>query len=221
MSEIELKSNVIKTGREKGIILRFILASLVGVFMFFVPVTINGASSIMIDHIVSWIRASVPGIVPYYALFVMAIGAIYPFYTKKWNASIVDICFSILKVVGVVFGILYCLKVGPAWFFAPDIGPFLYEKLVISVSLLVPIGSAFLALLVGYGLLEFIGTFCRPIMRPLWNTPGDRRSMQLRPSLEVIRLPFLLRTACIKKESIRQKKRRLSLQDFLQYPLHL
>ena len=28
--------------------------------MFFVPVTINGASSIMIDHIVSWIRASVP-----------------------------------------------------------------------------------------------------------------------------------------------------------------
>ena len=80
--------------------------------------------------------------------------------------------FFILKVVGVVFGILYCLKVGPAWFFAPDIGPFLYEKLVISVSLLVPIGSAFLALLVGYGLLEFIGTFCRPIMRPLWNTPG-------------------------------------------------
>ncbi|MDR4162673.1 YjiH family protein, partial [Bacillus paranthracis] len=46
MSEIELKSNVIKTGQEKGIILRFILASLVGVFMFFVPVTINGASSI-------------------------------------------------------------------------------------------------------------------------------------------------------------------------------
>ena len=93
LSEIELKRNVIKTGSEKGVILRFILASLVGVFMFFVPVTINGASSIMIDHIVSWIRASVPSVVPYYALLVMAIGAIYPFYTKKWNTSIVDICF--------------------------------------------------------------------------------------------------------------------------------
>lgn len=143
MSEIELKRNVIKTGSEKRIILRFILASLVGVFMFFVPVTINGASSIMIDHIVSWIRTSVPSVVPYYALLVMIMGAIYPFYTKKWNVSLVDICFSILKVVGVVFGVLYCLKVGPAWFFAPDVGPFLYEKLVISVSLLVPIGSAF------------------------------------------------------------------------------
>lgn len=143
MSEIELKRNVIKTGSEKRIILRFVLASLVGVFMFFVPVTINGASSIMIDHIVSWVRTSVPSFVPYYALLVMIMGAIYPFYTKKWNVSLVDICFSILKVTGVVFGVLYCLKVGPAWFFAPDVGPFLYEKLVISVSLLVPIGSAF------------------------------------------------------------------------------
>ena len=79
--------------------------------------------------------------------------------------------FSILKVVGVVFGILYCLKVYQLGSLR-QILVVLYEKLVISVSLLVPIGSAFLALLVGYGLLEFIGTFCRPIMIVLWNTPG-------------------------------------------------
>lgn len=172
MNQVEVKNELVNPKQGKGIILRFILSSMVGIFMFFVPVTINGSSSIMIDHIVSWIRAAVPSFVPYYALFVMAIGAIYPFYTKKWNASIVDICFSFLKIIGVVFGALYCFKIGPAWFFAPDVGPFLYEKLVVSVSLLVPIGSAFLALLVGYGLLEFIGTFCRPIMRPLWKTPG-------------------------------------------------
>ncbi|KEK23235.1 YjiH family protein [Bacillus gaemokensis] len=172
MNQVELENELVKQKQEKRIILRFVLASMIGIFMFFVPVTINGASSIMIDHIVSWIRAGVPSVVPYYALLVMTIGAIYPFYTKKWNASIVDICFSFLKVMGVVFGALYCFKIGPAWFYAPDVGPFLYEKLVMSVSLLVPIGSAFLALLVGYGLLEFIGTFCRPIMRPLWKTPG-------------------------------------------------
>ncbi|MGH1052134.1 YjiH family protein [Bacillus cytotoxicus] len=172
MGQMELENKVLKAGVGKGIIVRFIFASFVGVFMFFVPVTMNGTSSIMIDHIVSWIRSAASLAVPYYAFGVMVIGAIYPFYTKKWKASFVDICFSFLKVIGVVFGALYCLKVGPTWFFAPDVGPFLYEKLVISVSLLVPIGSAFLALLVGYGLLEFIGTFCRPIMRPLWKTPG-------------------------------------------------
>ena len=220
MSEIELKSNVIKTGQEKGIILRFILASLVGVFMFFVPVTINGASSIMIDHIVSWIRlrfrhSTLLCIICYgnwcdLSILYEEMECIYRrhlfFYFKSsWRCIWHIILFKSRT------SLVLCAR---CW-------TVLYEKLVISVSLLVPIGSAFLALLVGYGLLEFIGTFCRPIMRPLWNTPGDRQSTQLRPSLEVIRLLSLLRIACIKKESIRQKKRRLSLQDFLQYPLHL
>ncbi|WP_415782918.1 YjiH family protein [Bacillus manliponensis] len=167
-----MNHEAVKVQEERRAVIRFILASIVGIFMFFVPVTLNGSSSIMVDHIVSFVRSSVPSFVPFYALFVMICGAIYPFYAKKWNASMMDICFSFLKVVGVIFGVLYCFQIGPKWFFAPDVGPFLYEKLVISVSLLVPIGSAFLALLVGYGLLEFIGTFCRPIMRPLWNTPG-------------------------------------------------
>jgi nucleoside recognition membrane protein YjiH len=43
---------------------------------------------------------------------------------------------------------------------------------VIPVGLLVPIGAVFLALLVGYGLLEFIGSLVQPVMRPVWRTPG-------------------------------------------------
>ncbi len=56
--------------------------------------------------------------------------------------------------------------------FAPDIGLFLFEQLVIPVGILVPVGSIFLALLVGYGLLEFVGVLVRPIMRRVWKTPG-------------------------------------------------
>lgn len=35
-----------------------------------------------------------------------------------------------------------------------------------------PIGAVFLALLVGYGLMEFIGVLVQPIMRPIFKTPG-------------------------------------------------
>ncbi|KPC97712.1 Nucleoside recognition [Geobacillus sp. BCO2] len=63
-------------------------------------------------------------------------------------------------------------RIGPSWLFQPNMGPFLYDKLVISVGLLVPIGSVFLAMLVGYGLLEFVGVWMQPIMRPIWKTPG-------------------------------------------------
>ncbi len=61
---------------------------------------------------------------------------------------------------------------GPAWLFESDMVPFLYNKLVIPVGLIVPLGSVFLAFLVGYGLLEFIGVIMQPVMKPIWKTPG-------------------------------------------------
>src|SRR5699024_9881728 len=50
--------------------------------------------------------------------------------------------------------------------------PFLWNSIAVPVGLIVPIGGAFLGLLIGYGLLEFVGVFMQPIMRPLFKTPG-------------------------------------------------
>ena len=36
----------------------------------------------------------------------------------------------------------------------------------------VPIGGVFLALVIGYGLMEFVGVYLRPAMRPIWRVPG-------------------------------------------------
>jgi nucleoside recognition membrane protein YjiH len=151
---------------------KFFVFSAIGIFVFFVPITLNGKSSIMLDHFVTAIQLAVPGILPYYALLVILLGAVYPFYKKTWKKDTVTLIFSILKILGFVAGAMFVFNVGPKWFFSPDMAPFLYNKLVISVGLLVPIGSVFLALLVGYGLLEFIGIFMQPVMRPIWKTPG-------------------------------------------------
>ncbi|WP_108670387.1 YjiH family protein [Peribacillus acanthi] len=153
-------------------ITKFFIFSAIGIFMFFIPITLNGKSSIMLDHIVSFIQLKVPSVLPYYALIVILMGALYPFVAKTWKKDKVTIVFSVLKVFGLVAAIMLVFNVGPEWFFAPNMAPFLYNKLVISVGLLVPIGSVFLALLVGYGLLEFIGIFMQPVMRPIWKTPG-------------------------------------------------
>ncbi|MDR6123694.1 nucleoside recognition membrane protein YjiH [Bacillus sp. SLBN-46] len=151
---------------------KFFVFSAIGIFVFFIPITLNGKSSIMLDHFVSAIQLAVPSVLPYYALLVILLGAVYPFYKKTWNKDTVTLVFSILKILGFVAGAMFVFNVGPTWFFSPDMAPFLYNKLVISVGLLVPIGSVFLALLVGYGLLEFIGIFMQPVMRPIWKTPG-------------------------------------------------
>ncbi|KXG09713.1 hypothetical protein AT864_01881 [Anoxybacillus sp. P3H1B] len=151
---------------------KFFVYSAIGIFMFFIPIKIGENSSIMLDHMVSWIRAEFPSLVRYYAFMVILLGAVYPFINKTWNKNAVTIIFSVLKVIGLLVAALLLFKIGPSWLFREDMGPFLYDKLVISVGLLVPIGSIFLALLVGYGLLEFIGVWMQPVMRPIWKTPG-------------------------------------------------
>ena len=151
---------------------KFFIYSLIGIFIFFVPVTLNGSNSIMLDHIVSFIQKQAQPVLPYYALLLIAAGAIYPFVSGGWKRSMTDTVFSFFKLGGLAIGIMLVADSGPAWLFDPDMGPFLFDKLVVPVGLLVPIGAVFLALLVGYGLLEYIGVLARPIMRPVWKTPG-------------------------------------------------
>ncbi len=151
---------------------KFILLSAFGIFMFFIPITIGEKSTIPLDHVVSFIKGISPVLGKYYALIVIILGAIYPFYNKSWNKDKVTMFFSVAKVVGMVVAFMAILNVGPAWMFEKDMVPFLYDKLVISVGMIVPVGAVFLAFLVGYGLLEFIGVIMQPVMKPIWKTPG-------------------------------------------------
>lgn len=158
--------------REPNVMWKFFLYSFIGAFIFFVPITINGKNSIILDHIVSYLQQYTAWLIPYYILVIIFAGAIYPVVSGKWKKSTMDFIFTICKCIGFVVGIMLVFKVGPTWLFDPDMGPFLLNKLVIPVGLIVPIGATFLSLLVGYGLLEFIGVLTRPIMRPIWKTPG-------------------------------------------------
>lgn len=39
------------------------------------------------------------------------------------------------------------------------------------MGLLVPMGAVFLAMLVGYGLMEFVGVLWQRVTRPVWRVP--------------------------------------------------
>ncbi|MGJ5712943.1 YjiH family protein [Staphylococcus auricularis] len=151
---------------------RFLVYSLIGILFFFVPVTIRGKSTILIDHVVQWVSGIAQPVLPYYALLLIVIGALYPWFKGTWRQSKTDIIFSIFKLVGIIIGVMVVFNIGPKFILNPDMAPFLFNKLAIPLSVLIPIGAVFLSLLVGYGLLEFIGVICRPIMRPIFKTPG-------------------------------------------------
>jgi len=151
---------------------KFIAFSLIGILVYFAPVPFHGTTSIPIDVIVSWILETLPGVVPVYALLLIAAGAVYPFVTKTWNENGFEVAFTILKVLGLIAAVLIYFELGPEWMLAEHMGTFLFHDLIAFVSLIVPVGGIFLAVLIGYGLLDFIGVLFRNIMRPIWKTPG-------------------------------------------------
>jgi nucleoside recognition membrane protein YjiH len=151
---------------------KFFLLSLIGIFVFFVPITANGTLSIPLDHMVTWITENLTAVLPEYALLIIVLGAAYPFVTGSWKKDNFSIALSALKVLGVVVAFAIYLNTGPGWLLADNIGPLLFDALVIPVGVMVPIGAVFLALLAGYGLLEFVGVLLQPVMRPVWKVPG-------------------------------------------------
>ncbi|MCM3744522.1 YjiH family protein [Sporosarcina luteola] len=151
---------------------KFSIFSAIGIFMFFIPIDVNGKNSIPLDHLVTWIRGSIGSGAAYYTMIIVLLGAIYPFYTKTWKKDKVNLVISLFKVFGAISAFLVLFNMGPAWLLAGDMGPYWFHQLLTPIGMLVPIGAIFLAMLVGYGLLEFIGVFMQPVMRPLWRTPG-------------------------------------------------
>lgn len=151
---------------------RMIVYSAIGIVMFFVPVTINGASSIPLDHLVTWVRGLLGPADRWVGLAIIAAGAVYPFASGRWRTSTTRTVFAFLAVLGLVASAMVVFGVGPSWILDKSIGPFLMDKLVVPVGLIVPIGGVFLALVIGYGLMEFVGVYLRPAMRPIWRVPG-------------------------------------------------
>ena len=149
----------------------FIFYALFGIFMFFVPVTIGGAKSIPIDHITTLVK-KLPNYNLIFGVFMVLAGIAYAIKTKSWQKSKLHSVFFAIKLVALVFVFMFVTNKGPARIFDGDMLPLIWNGIMVSVATIVPIGSVFLAFLTGFGLMEFIGVFMEPVMRPVFKTPG-------------------------------------------------
>lgn len=151
--------------------IKLILYSLFGVFMFFAQITIAGKKTIPIDHIVTWIR-QLPYFIPVYGGIMITIGTILPFKEGSWKKSKTSSIFSLLGIFGLITALMAIFNIGPAILLDQDMVPYVFKVVVVPVIAIVPIGSVFLAFLVDYGLMELIGVLMRPVMKPIFKTPG-------------------------------------------------
>ncbi len=150
----------------------FIFYSALGLFMFFVPITIGPKTTIPVDHIITAIRNNFPQGGAIYAVIVMAWGLYLQVSEGRWRRSILDTSFFVFNVLGFAVGVMVLFDTGPAWLLDPKMAPYVFTLVAVPVGLIIPIGSIFLAFLVNFGLMEFTGELMQPIMRPVFRTPG-------------------------------------------------
>lgn len=156
-----------------GLIFRFAGLSALGIVLFFVPVTLAGKTTIVLDHIVTILTSQTyaPFATAYLVLIALA-GCAMAVASGKWRNSPFEALLTSLKLLAIPLLAIHLLNIGPDLLRAPGMLPFLFNKLALPVGLIIPIGSVFLVLLTGYGLLEFCGILLDRFMRPLFRTPG-------------------------------------------------
>ncbi|GHF94471.1 histidine transporter [Deinococcus piscis] len=153
-------------------LLKMVLFSALGIILFFVPITVGERSTIIPDHLTTFLVTQARPLAVGTVLLLMLWGAVSPLLDGRFRSSTSEKIFTVFKWLGLLLAVLYLSGLAPAWAAAPDMLPFLFEKLALVVGILIPIGALALTFLLGFGLLEAVGVLMEPVMRPLFRTPG-------------------------------------------------
>jgi len=172
------------TSRPTGAVFKFVIATLVGAFFFLVPVRVGGEWTIPFDVVVGYITEGLPGAVALYCLLAILASVVLSIVAELQARGVLGTgrfdagyfrtgpAFLLFRVLGGVFAIMIYFGVGPEAVLAESTGGLMFNTLVASVAVIVPIGAVFITLFTAFGGLEFVGTLARPIMRPLFKVPG-------------------------------------------------
>src|SRR5690625_970094 len=167
-----------------GNYLKFIIPSILGVFLLMIPIPINGEITLVVaiwaDFIDKYLGSAMPAI----AVILICISFLGAFYTKfaqphfilnnSFSRSLFFVGPIALTTRGLaaLFGILSIFQIGPELIWSDvTVGNILFGLLTTLVAIFFFAGYI-LPLLLDFGLLELFGTVMKKVMRPIFTLPG-------------------------------------------------
>ncbi|CAM4145194.1 YjiH family protein [Jeotgalicoccus halotolerans] len=162
--------------------LKFFIPSVIGIFMFLVPLKIDGETTVPVaflaDAIINFITLDTIILLTVAAIVLSALlSIIYSWIIKSGSGFMHDVFnttnfWVILRTIGAVFAVLAYIQVGSEMIISENTGGMILKDLLPTLFTVFIIAGFFLPLLLNYGLLEFIGTLFAKVMRPLFTLPG-------------------------------------------------
>lgn len=166
------------------ITLKFLIPSLMGVFLFLIPVFYDGNTTIPIAVLAKWLQAVIApiadkllfGIVLFSGIATLIASLVKPAFIK--NSEYLSSLFTpnpiwvVIRLVGALFAGMVLFQFGAESIVHKNTGMLVYNDLMPVLLSVFIFAGVFLPLLLNFGLLELIGSILTLVMRPLFNLPG-------------------------------------------------
>lgn len=160
---------------------KFLIMSAIGIFMFFVNITIGGKTAVPMVQIINFLKAHIPAAANQWMVVLLCLSTVVtglwaksskaPAWIKEHHAN--DGLFDWFTfITASIFSVMVIFNVGPEFVINPAIG---MSSLNITRDVMysVIIAGGLVGFLTEFGLLDCLGVILEPIMRKLFRVPGE------------------------------------------------
>ncbi|MEE0741845.1 MAG: YjiH family protein [Emergencia sp.] len=165
-------------------VLKFLVPSAIGVFLFMMPVPYNGSYNISIAIITSKLTALLANIMPIIVYIVISLSALgYIIFKtikpKKMTESsfcrkLFDIrpIWGAIRICSAIMVIMIAFDSGLFFIINENTGPFVVSEFLKSFITTIFFAGMLMTLLLDYGFMEFMGAFAAKVFRKVFTLPG-------------------------------------------------
>lgn len=171
-------------GETKQSMWKFIIPSFIGIFLFLVPIKVNGEITIGVGVLASALLNTFDAQIPLFILIMLGFTMIFTCVTVLLKPKfIMDKPFLksvflvgpfgiITRILGFLVGFMAYFQVGPTFISSGSTGGVVLYDLAPVLLTWFLFAGILLPLLVEFGLMEFVGAFLQKVMRPIFTLPG-------------------------------------------------
>lgn len=164
--------------------LKFILPSLLGVFLLMVPFQYKGETTIMVALLARLLTDRLEEFLPAIVLLLIGLSAVFSLAYRLFKPKFIEnnvflkelfdttMIWTLIRVAGFILAAMTFFQWGPSLIWSADTGGLILFDLIKDLFAIFFFAGFLLPFLTDFGLLEFVGSLLTPFMRPVFGLPG-------------------------------------------------
>lgn len=167
-----------------SLLLKFLIPSLLGIFIFMTPVMSSDGFTIPVAIMSGALQGLLATVLPAVIVTLICVSALGTIVTKLLrpkfiienkffnNLFNVSTIWFAIRIIGATLAVMVFFSIGPEFIWSENTGGMVLFGLLPILFSVFLFAGLFLPLLLNFGLLEFCGTLLTKIMRPIFTLPG-------------------------------------------------